>query len=202
MANRREKSGSSDRCYFLGLQNHLGDCSHEFPQKESYDKPRQCLKKQRHRFADKGPYSQSYDFSGSHVRMWELDHKEGWAPKNWWFWTVVLEKTLESPLDSKENKSCKPKGNQSLIFTGRTDAEAEAPIFWTPDSKSWLITKDSLQKMLGNIEGRRRRGKQRTKWLDSITDSMNMNLSKLWKITENRGTWCIEVHGAAEIHLT
>ena len=100
------------------------------------------IKKPRHYFADKGPYSQSYGFSSSHVWMWELDHKEGWAPKNWCFWTVVLEKRLESPLDCKEIKPVHPKGNQSWIFTGRTDAEAEAPILWPPDAKNWLIGKD------------------------------------------------------------
>ena len=91
---------------------------------------------------DKGPYSSSYGFSGRHVRMWELDHKEGCAAKNWCFWTVVLEKTLESPLDSKELKPVNPKGNQPWIFIGRTDAEAEAPILCPPDAKSWLIGKD------------------------------------------------------------
>ena len=92
--------------------------------------------------ADKGPYNQSYGFSSSHVRMWELDHKEGWASNNSCFWIVVLEKTLESPLDSKEIKQVNPKGNQSWIFIGRTDAEAEAPILWPPDRKSQLIEKD------------------------------------------------------------
>ena len=110
------------------------------PWKESYDKPRQHIKKQRHFFANKGPSSQSCGFSSSHVWMWELDHKEGWALKNWCFWTVVLEKTLESPLDCKETKPVSPKGNQSWIFTGRTDAEA--PILWPPHSKSLLIRKD------------------------------------------------------------
>ena len=100
------------------------------------------LKKQRHYFADKGPYSQSYGFSSSHVRMWELDHKEGRASKNWCFWIVVLEKALESLLDCKEIKPVNPKGNQSWIFIGSTDAEAEAPILWPPDAKSWLIRKD------------------------------------------------------------
>ena len=100
------------------------------------------LLKSRHYFTDKGPYSQSYDFSSSHVRMWELEHKESWAPKNWCFWTVVLEKTLESPLDCKEIKPVNPKGNQSWIFIGRSDADAETPIFWPPDVKNWRIGKD------------------------------------------------------------
>ena len=98
------------------------------PWKESYDKPRQCIKKQRHHFANKDLYSQGYGFSIGHVWMWELDHKESWAPKNWCFQIVVLEKTLESPLDCKEIKPVHPKGNQFWIFIGRTDAEAEAPI--------------------------------------------------------------------------
>ena len=100
------------------------------------------LKKQRHYFANKGPSSQGYGFSSGHVWMWELDYKESWAPKNWCFWTVVLEKTLESPLDSKEIQSVHPKGDQSWVFIGRTDVEAETPILWPPDVKSWLIGKD------------------------------------------------------------
>ena len=112
--------------------------------KKSYDKPRQHIKKQRHHFANKGPSSQGYGFSSGHVWMWELDHKEGWALKNGCFWTVVLEKTLDSPLDSKEIEPVNPKGNQPWIFIGRTDAEAEAPIFWPPDAKSWLIEKDPV----------------------------------------------------------
>ena len=99
--------------------------------------------KSRHYFASKGPYSQGYGFSGNHVWMWELDHnKEGWAPKNWCFWTVVLEKTLESPLDCKVIKPVNPKGNQSWIFIGRTDAEAETSVLWPPDAKNWLTGKD------------------------------------------------------------
>ena len=112
------------------------------PWKKSYYKPSQHIKKQRRYFDDKGPSSQSHGFSGSHVWMWNLDHKESWAPKNWCFWSVVLEKTLESPLDCKM-KPVNPKGNQSWIFFGRTDAEAEAPILWPPDSKSRFIGKDS-----------------------------------------------------------
>ena len=111
---------------------------------KSYDKPRQHIKKQRHYFANKGPYNQSYDFSSSHVWIWELDYKESWALKNWCFWTVVLEKTLESPLDRKEIQPVHPKGNQSWIFIGKTEAEAETPIFWPPDSKNWVIGKDPV----------------------------------------------------------
>ena len=108
---------------------------------ESY-KPRQHVKKQRHCFAHKGPYSQSYGFSSSHVWMWELGHKEGWVLKNWCFWTVMLEKTLDSPLDCKEIQPVNPKGSQSWIFVGRTDVEGEAPVLWPPNAKNWLIGKD------------------------------------------------------------
>ena len=120
------------------------DCSHELkmhaPWKRSYDQPRQHIKKQRHYFANKDPSSQDYGFSSSHVWMWELDYKESWAPKNWCFWTVVLEKTLESPLDCKEIQPVHPK-DQSWVSTGRTDAEAKTPILWPPDAKSWLTWK-------------------------------------------------------------
>ena len=109
---------------------------------EIYDQSRQLIKKQRHYFANKGPYNQSYGFSSSHVWIWELDHKEVWEPKNWCVWTVVLEKTLESPLDCKEIQPVHPKGNQLWIFIGRTGAEAETPILWPPDVKNCLILED------------------------------------------------------------
>ena len=147
MANRWGNNRNSDRLYFLGLQKSLqmvttamklkDACSLE----ESYDLPRQHVKKQRHYFANKGPSSQSYGFSSSHVWLWELDYKESWVPKNWCFWTVVLEKTLESPLDCKGIQPVHPKGSQSWMFIGRTDAEAEAPILQPPDAKNWLIGK-------------------------------------------------------------
>ena len=112
------------------------------PWKKSYDKPRQHTKKQRYYFTNKGLSSQGYGFSSSHVWMWELDNKESWALKNWCISTVMLDKTVESLLDCKEIQPVQPKGNQSWIFIGRTDAEAKALILWPPDAKSWLIRKD------------------------------------------------------------
>ena len=112
------------------------------PWKKSYDKARQCIKEQRHHLANKGTSSQSYGFSSSHVWMWELDYNENWRPKTWCFWTMVLVKTLESPLDCKEIKPVSPKWNQPWIFIGRTNAVAEASILWPPDAKNCLIGKD------------------------------------------------------------
>ena len=127
-----------------------GDCSHEIKKKlkdpcslkEKYDQPRQHIKKQRCYFANKGPSSQSYGFSIGHVWMRELDCKENWAPKNWFFWTVVLEETLESPLGSKEIQPVHPRRNHSCTVIGKTDAKAETPILWPPDANDWLIWKD------------------------------------------------------------
>ena len=112
------------------------------PWKKSYDQTRQYIKKLRHYFANKGPSIHSYSFSSSHVWMWELDYKESWALKNWCFWTVVLEKTPESPLDGKEIKPVNPKGNQLWIFIGRTDAEAETPVLWPSEVKNQITGKD------------------------------------------------------------
>ena len=147
------------------------------PWKNTYDKPRQCIKKQRHQFADKGPYSQSYGFSSSHVRMWELDHEEGCVMKNWCFWTVVLEKTLESlglSLDCKEIQPVHPRWDQSWIFIGKTDAEAE-----TPDVKSWLIWKDPDA---GKDLRQEERGTTEDEMVGWLTDSTDMSLSKLCKL--------------------
>ena len=199
MANGWGKSGNSDRFDFLGLQITVdSDSSHKIktlaPWKESYDKPRWLIKMQRHHFANQCPSSQNYGFSSSHLWMWELDHEEGWAPDNWCFWTVVLEKTLESPLDCREIKSVHLKGNQAWIFTGRI--VAEAPIFC-----HLMRRANSLEKslILGKIEGRKYWGLQRMKWLDSIIDLMDMSLSKHREIVKDREAWHASVHGITKI---
>ena len=144
MVNRWRSSGNSGRVYSWGLQNYCRWWLQPWNKKilTPWKKPRQHIKKQRHYFANKGPSSQGYGFSSCHVWKWELDYKESWAPRNWCFWTVVLEKTLKSLLDCKEIQPVHPKGNQSWIFIGRTDVEAETPVLCPPDAKSWLIWKD------------------------------------------------------------
>ena len=173
--------------------------SKDAPWKESYDKPRQCIKK-RHYFAVKGLSSQSYGFSNSHVWMWELDHKEGWVPKNWCFWTVVLEKALKSPLGLQGIKSVNPTGNQSWIFIGMTDTETEATILCPPEAKSWLIGKDPDAGRDWRQE--ENRGIQRMIWLDGSTGSMDMNMRKLWVMVKDREDCDAAFYGVAKVDTT
>ena len=157
--------------------------------KKSYHKPRQHLVKQRYHFADRGPYSQSYGFSCSHVWIQELDHKEGWALKNWCFPTVVLEKTLASPLGCKEIQPVYPQGNQPWIFIGRVDAEAETPVLWPPDAKSWLIGKDPAA---GKDWRREENEEEMVGWHHRLRGH---EFEQTLEIVENVGAWWTTVRG-------
>ena len=204
-ANRKGKSGNMDRFYFLRLQNHCRWGQQPWnseilaPWKESYDKSIQHIKKQRYHFAKKVLYSQSYDLPSSHVWMWVLYHKECWEPKNWCFWPVVLEKTLESPLDIKEIKPVNPKGNQRWMFIGRTDVDAEAPILWSSDGKSWLVKRKAWgQEEKGETEDEmvvchhQLNGHEFEQALGVSEGQGSLVCCSLWGFKELDTTWCLK----------
>ena len=201
MADRQGKHGNSGRLYFLGLQSHSGQWlppwnSKTFsPWKKTYDRPRQCINKQRHHFPDKCPNSQNCSLSSSHVQMWELGPKKGRTSKNWCFWPVVVEKTAESPLNSNVIKPGSLKGNQPWIVIGRTDVETEALILWPPDMKRQPIRKDPDAGKDRKQEEKGTTEDQMVGW--HTCDPMDMSLSKVWEMVKHRESWHATVHGVA-----
>ena len=205
MANRWRNNGNSDRLLFSWAPKSLQMVTAAMKLKDtcslkSCDQRRQHTKKQRHYLANKGLSSQIYGFSSGHVWMWKLDHKESWGLENWCFWTVVLEKTPESPLDCKEIKPVNSKENQSWIFIGRTDAGAEAPILWQPDRNKWLIWKDPdagkdwVQEEKGTTED------EMAAWHHQLNGH---GFGRLRELVMDREAWRAMVHGGRkELEMT